>query len=74
MNKTLMVAAALITGASSSVAAQPSSSVLQSLPIEVQKQIEDVRAACREYLLAQDKDPNQSWMSSTAIKVHSVSS
>ena len=74
VNKTLMVAAALITGAFSSVAAQPSSSVLQSLPIEVQKQIEDVRAACREYLLAQDKDPNQSWMSSTAIKVHSVSS
>jgi hypothetical protein len=76
VNKTLMIATALMIGAFSSAAAQPSPSVLQSLPAEVQKQIEDVRAACREYLVAQDKDPNQSWMSSTANnnKVHSVSS
>ena len=53
-------------------------SLLQSLPAEVQQQIEDVRAACREYLVSPDraepKDPNKSWMSSTANKVHSVSS
>jgi hypothetical protein len=48
VKKTLMIATALTTGAFSSVAAQPSSSVLQSLPAEVQKEIEDVRAGCRE--------------------------
>ena len=41
---------------------------------EAQKQIEDVRAACREYLVAQDKDLNQSWMSPTANGVASVPS
>jgi hypothetical protein len=47
VKKTLMIAIALMTGAFSSVAAQTESSVLQSLPAEVQKEIEDVRAACR---------------------------
>ncbi len=74
MNKTLMIATALMISALSPVAAQPPSSVLQSLPAEIQTQIAHVRAACREYLVAQDKDPNQSWMSSTANTVHSVSS
>jgi hypothetical protein len=46
MNKTLMVAVGLTIGAFSSVAAQPSSSVLQSLPAEVQKDIEETRANC----------------------------
>jgi hypothetical protein len=76
--KTLMIATAMMTGAFSSAAAQPSSALLQSLPAEVQKQIEDVRAACREHLVSPDRtdnqDPNQSWMSSTANKMHSVSS
>ena len=76
MREVLLIATALLGSAHtfSSVAAQPSSSVLQSLPAEVQKQIEDVRAACREYLIDQNKDPNQSWMSSTAHRVESVSS
>jgi hypothetical protein len=74
VNKTLMVASALMTGAFSSALAQPSSSVLQSLPAEVQRAIEDVRAACRTYLVAQDKDPNESWISSTANGVAGVSS
>jgi hypothetical protein len=49
MKKTLLVATALTTGAYtfSSVAAQPSSSVLQSLPAKVQKDIEETRASCR---------------------------
>jgi hypothetical protein len=48
VKKTFLIATALMTGAFSSVAAQTESSVLQSLPAEVQKEIEDVRAACRE--------------------------
>jgi hypothetical protein len=49
VKKTLMIATALMTGALafSSVAAQPSSSVLQSLPAEVQKRIEETRTSCR---------------------------
>jgi hypothetical protein len=37
----------------------PSSSVLQSLPTEVQKNIEQVRTACREHLNAIGADPSQ---------------
>ena len=48
MNKTLMIASALMIGAFSSVAAQPSSSVLQSLPAEVQKDIEETLTSCRD--------------------------
>jgi hypothetical protein len=61
MKKTLLIATALTTSAYtfSSVAAQPSSSVLQSLPAEVQKEIEDVRARCREHLSA-DASPSSS--------------
>ena len=55
MNKTLMIATALMISALSPVAAQPPSSVLQSLPAEVQTQIEHVRAACREYLVPRIK-------------------
>jgi hypothetical protein len=49
MKKTLLVATALTTSAYtfSSVAAQPSSSVLHSLPAEVQKDIEETRTSCR---------------------------
>jgi hypothetical protein len=53
VNKTLMIATALMTGAFSSAAAQPSPSVLQSLPAEVQKNIEGVRFACRGHLVAE---------------------
>jgi hypothetical protein len=56
-----MIAAALMTGALSSVAAQPSSSVLQSLPAEIQKDIETVRAACREHL-ADGNTEDQAWV------------
>ena len=59
MKKTLLIAIALMTGAFSSVAAQPSSSVLQSLPAEVQKEIEGVRAACRKQL---DYEGETSWV------------
>ena len=48
MNKTLMIASALMIGAFSSVAAQPSSSALQSLPAEVQKDIEETLTSCRD--------------------------
>jgi hypothetical protein len=67
VQKVLSIATALalsIWGLSPSEA-QTTSSVLQSLPAEVQKQIEDVRAACREYLVA---------VQSTAHGVASVSS
>jgi hypothetical protein len=49
MKKTLLVATALTTSAYtfSSVAAQPSSSVLQSLPAEVRKDIEETRTSCK---------------------------
>ena len=63
MNNTLLIATALMTGAFSSAAAQPSPVRLAVAPGEVQKQIE---AACRELLIALDKDLNQSWMSLTA--------
>jgi hypothetical protein len=46
MNKTIMVAAGLMIGAFSSVAAQPSSSLLQSLPTQVQRDIEETRTYC----------------------------
>jgi hypothetical protein len=49
VNKTFMIASALMTGALSSVAAQPSSSVLQSLPAEVQKDIEETRTSCMSF-------------------------
>ena len=50
MKKILMIATALTTSAYtfSSVAAQPSSSVLQSLPAEAQKDIEETRTACQQ--------------------------
>jgi hypothetical protein len=50
MRKTLLIATALTASAHafSSVAAQPSSSVLQSLPAEVQKDIEETRARCQQ--------------------------
>jgi hypothetical protein len=49
VKKTLLIATALTASAHalSSAAAQPSSSVLQSLPAEVQKYIEETRASCR---------------------------
>src|SRR5271166_5717942 len=54
MKKTLLVATALTTSAYtfSSVAAQPSSSVLQSLPAEVQKDIEEQRTSCSSLSLS----------------------
>ena len=54
--------------------ARAETSVLQSLPAEVQKDIEDVRAACRENLDARGADASQSWISPTAHAVASVSS
>jgi hypothetical protein len=50
MRKTLLIATALTASAHafSSVAAQPSSSVLQSLPTDVQKDIEETRARCQQ--------------------------
>jgi hypothetical protein len=58
VKKTLLIAATLITGALglSSSAAQVPSPILQSLPAEVQKEIEEVRANCREYLKNMDDD------------------
>ncbi len=49
MRKVLLIATALLGSAHtfSSVAAQPSSSVLQSLPAKVQKDIEETRTSCR---------------------------
>jgi hypothetical protein len=57
VRKTLLIAIALTTSAHafSSVAAQPSPSVLQSLPTDVQKDIEETRASCR---LAVDNVPS----------------
>jgi hypothetical protein len=74
VKKTLMIATALMTGAFSSVAAQPSSSVLQSLPAEVQKEIEDVRAACRKYLDEMGIDASQTWGTPDANAIPAVSS
>ncbi len=73
MKTTLMIASAVMICAYPlpSIAAQPPSSVLQSLPGEVQKAVDDLRAGCREYL---GGDGNQSWVSPLANPVHSVSS
>ena len=73
MKKTLLIASAFMTCAHAlpSIGGQPSSSVLESLPAEVQKEIKDLRAGCREYLGA---DVNQTWVSPLANPVHSVSS
>ena len=60
MKKTLLIAAALTTWALSPSAAQETSSVLQSLPTEVQKNIEQVRTSCREYFAGMGVDPSQS--------------
>jgi hypothetical protein len=49
VKKTLLIATALMTGALSPSAAQNTSPVLQSLPAEVQKNIEQVRTSCRAY-------------------------
>jgi hypothetical protein len=51
--------------------AQSSSPILESLPAEVQKDIESVRAACREQLGA---DASQSWIDPFANGVFRVSS
>jgi len=48
--KKAVFATVLMIGALSQGAAQNTSSVLQSLPAEVQKNIEEIRAGCREYL------------------------
>jgi hypothetical protein len=50
VKRTLLIATALMTWALSPSAAQDDSPVLHSLPAEVQKNIEDTRAACRAYL------------------------
>ena len=58
--KTLLIATALTTSAytfSSGATQEAASLVLQSLPAEAQKGIEDVRAACRDYL--NNVDPSQ---------------
>ena len=60
MKKTVLIATALVTWALSPSAAQDTSSILQSLPAEVQKNIEDTRAACREYFTSIGIDPSQS--------------
>jgi hypothetical protein len=57
---TLVITAALITWALSSGAAQDDSPVLHSLPAEVQKNIEDTRAACREAMQYNGIDRSQS--------------
>ena len=64
MKKTLLIATALTTSAYtfSSGATQPSSSVLELLPAEVQKEIEGVRAACRGQLISEG-DPD--WIINT---------
>jgi hypothetical protein len=49
VKKTLLIATALTGCALSQSAAQETSAVLHSLPAEVQKNIEGVRAACRAY-------------------------
>jgi hypothetical protein len=51
VKKTLLIATALVTWALSPSAAQDISisTILQSLPAEVQKNIEDIRAGCRAY-------------------------
>lgn len=48
--KKAVFATVLMIGALSQGAAQNTSSVLQSLPAEVQRNIEEIRAGCREYL------------------------
>ena len=53
MKKTLLIATALMTWALSPSAAQD---ILHSLPAEVQKNIEDMRAGCREHLKTIDDD------------------
>ena len=77
MKKTLLIAAALTTSAytfSSGATPEAASPVLQSLPAEVQKEIEDVRAGCRGYLDAMGIDASQTWFSPSAGEVQSVSS
>ena len=59
VKKTLFVTTALMTWALSPSAAQDTSPVLQSLSAEVQKNIEDTRAACRAYLTGFGGDPSQ---------------
>ncbi len=67
MRKVLLIATALLGSAHtfSSVAAQPSSSVLQSLPAKVQKDIEETRTSCRSSSAA--GRPSWSMTSSSAV-------
>jgi hypothetical protein len=76
VKKALWIATALTTGAQplSSGATQAPSSVLQSLPAEVQDDIERVRAGCREYLDAAGADASQSRISPNATGQSRVSS
>jgi hypothetical protein len=50
MLKTLSVLILLVTSARISAAQTTPSTILQSLPVEVQRHVEEVRASCREYL------------------------
>jgi hypothetical protein len=76
--KTLLIATVLTTWPLSQSAAQNTSSVLQSLPAEVQTNIEDVRAGCRETLKGYGADTttitsgDNGLMSSTANLVVSI--
>jgi hypothetical protein len=71
---TLATVAFLAALAVSMARAETPSSILQSLPDEVQKHIEEVRASCREHVKGMGTDPSQSWISPWANKVHRVSS
>ena len=54
--------------------AETLSPFLKSLPAEVQKNIGEVRARCREYLKETGTDPSQPWISPLANEVRRVSS
>jgi hypothetical protein len=72
VKKTLLIAAALMTWALSPSAAQDISSILQSLPEEVQKNIEQVRTSCREHFTGFEADPSLSPDSSRKLPLGTV--
>ena len=59
MTRTLTTLASLAALAIPVAHAETPSPVLQSLPAEVQKNIEEVRAACRQTWIDSGEDPNQ---------------
>jgi hypothetical protein len=72
----LMIATALMTGAyalSSGAAQEAASPVLQSLPAEVQKDIEDIRAYCRDHLVNANESQTRVPSGDEGLEVFTVS-